>query len=109
MAQIAQLQNEAALLQAERRRWQSLAEIETQQRIKLDMELQRAKSAFLTLRKANNRLKEECRKTKKQSIELKIKASASDKGVRQLMAITNNLAAISQASFATLEGDSPGE
>jgi len=73
------------------------------------MELQRAKSAFLTLRKANNRLKEECRKTKKQSIELKIKASASDKGVRQLMAITNNLATISQASFATLEGDSPGE
>ncbi len=109
MAHIAQLQNEIGSLQAESRRWQASAETETQQRIKLEMELQRAKSAFLTLRKANDRLKEEYRMTKKQSIQLRVKASASDKGVRQLMAITHNLAAISQASLTTLEVHSPGE
>lgn len=109
MAHISHLQNEVASLQAESRRWQVSAETETQQRIKLEMELQRAKSAFLTLRNANVRLKEECRKTRKQSIQLRVKASASDQGVRQLMAVTHNLAAISQASLATLEGDSPGE
>ncbi len=105
MAHITQLQSEVTLLQAEARQWQKSAETEGGQRAKLEGELERAKTAFLALRKESIGLRRDCQKARRQSDQLKVKADAWDRDVRQLMGITHRLAAVSGTPPLALPGD----
>lgn len=98
MAHITQLQNEVAFLRTEARQWQSSAEVETRQRVKLEGELEKAKSAFRELRKESIELKSDCEKARRQCHHLKTKEDALNGDVRQLMAVAHRLAAVSRVT-----------
>lgn len=66
-ANITQLQNQVTTLQSEAREWQSAAEIESQKRTRLEVELVKAKAAFQALRNENVRLKEYYKKVRRQA------------------------------------------
>ena len=83
MANITKLQDQITSLRTEARQWQGSAASEILQRVKLGVELERAKLAFLSLRKNNIRLKEDFRKSRKQCSLLRVKIEISGRGLRQ--------------------------
>ena len=105
MAHITQLHKEVTSLQADVRRWQSSAESETDRRIRLESELERAKSVFVVLRKGNHDLRRELQKARMDSNQLKVRTDSWDRELRQLTAVINKMVAVSRTVFPTAEDD----
>lgn len=101
-AKITQLQGQVSTLHTEAQGWQTSAEKESQQRLKLEAELGEAKSAVLALQTENVRLKKRYKKVRKQAVQLRFKVDEADKGIQQLVSITRKLAAISEAPLSPI-------
>ena len=102
---IVQLKDEVAVLQEQVHQWQTSAESEGDRRRNLESQLKKAKSVFVALRKENSELRKENQNARKQSSQLKVKADAWDRDVRQLVAVTDRMVAISETPQLALTNE----
>lgn len=93
---IAKLQHELSLLRQEAYKWQQIAQTESQGRIRLELELNKMKTLYVSLRRDALKFRNNARKSASAARALHTKITISSKGIQRMADFTQKLLKIAK-------------